>query len=241
MTEQLPVDFSCQIDEIIDHGNRDYSLILKPEQPVPDFLPGQYLKFALDEHMPGLTWPDSRSFSIASPPGKRETLRITYAVKGLFTNRMEAELKAGSRVWIQMPFGNFTIMTDRDVCLLAGGTGITAFTAFLAGLTKTYSRKITLLYGVKHSDLLIYRPLVEIARRVCPTLSVYYLAEGDFEDPNFLKGRIEAKTAWNLVSEPLSTTYYLAGPPKMIHELRDDLQDLGLSPNKILSDAWDKL
>ncbi len=240
MTEQLPIEFPCQVEEIINHGNRDYSLILKPESPAPRFLPGQFLKLALDNLRPREVWSDSRSFSIASPPELRETLRITYAVKGQFTTRMEAELRPGSRVWVQMPFGQFSISTGKDVCLLAGGTGVTAFTAFLAGLTESYPQQVYLFYGVRHPHLLIYRPLVEAARITCPELHVYYLAEKDFTANDCLEGRIEVETVWNLVPDPFSLTYYLAGPPGMITSLRGELELRGIPPRRIKADAWDR-
>ena len=118
----MPLKFRCQVTEILAHGERVYSLFLKPEQAAPRFLPGQFLHLALDAYTPGDFWPDSRTFSIASAPTERRLLRITYAVKGKFTTRMEAELHAGSLVWVKMPYGEFTVPSDQDVCLLAGGT-----------------------------------------------------------------------------------------------------------------------
>ncbi|MDD1748298.1 MAG: FAD-dependent oxidoreductase, partial [Methanothrix sp.] len=131
----MPQKLFCKVANIIDHGERVYSLILKPEGLVPRFLPGQFLHLALDKYAPGDFWPESRPFSIASPSTDRQQLRITYSVKGQFTGRMEVELHPGAEVWIKMPYGEFIINAKNDVCMLAGGTGITAFTAFLAGLT----------------------------------------------------------------------------------------------------------
>src|SRR5664280_2838940 len=99
----------CQVKQILDHGGQLYSLFLEPESPAPTFLPGQYLSLALDGYSPGGVWPESRAFSIASAPAERSLLRITYAVKGQFSARMEAGLRLGSPVWVNMPFGEFTI------------------------------------------------------------------------------------------------------------------------------------
>jgi|GEM_PF-374305 len=174
----MPQKLHCQVEQVIPHGERVYSLILQPERPLMRFFPGQFLHLTLDEYQPGDFWPTSRPFSIASPPAERDRLRITYAVKGNFTSRMEAELQPGRFVWVMLPFGDFVVTDVCDVCLLAGGTGITAFTAFLAGLGADYPYAVSLFYGARRAELLIYRSLAEEAARRCPNLRAYFLAGG---------------------------------------------------------------
>lgn len=235
----MPQKFRCQVTEIQAHGERVYSLFLKPEVPAPRFLPGQFLHLALDEYRPGDFWPDSRTFSIASAQSERQLLRITYAVKGKFTTRMEAELQEGGQVWVKMPYGEFTIQSDYDACLLAGGTGITAFTAFLAGLSPSTTQLIHLFYGARRPDLLIYRPLVEAAVQHCPCLQVHYFAEQSFAGTDCQPGRIEVEAVLRAVPAPLSITYYLAGPPEMIQALTAGLRQRGLTAEQIVADAWE--
>ena len=219
------------------HGDRVYSVILEPEDGlVPVFLPGQFLYLALDQYAPGDFWPDSRSFSIASPPSERTSLRITYAVKGEFTGRMESELHPGRQVWIDMPFGEFIVDRDSDVCLLAGGTGVTAFTAFLAGLSPQYPHRVSLFYGARCPDLLIFRDLVETSRLRCPNLQVWYLAEQDASGTDCLLGQIEAGVVFRSISSPLSVKYYIAGPPAMIASLSTGLGLLGVSPDRLVAE-----
>ena len=40
------------------------------------------------------------------------------------------------------------------------------------------------------------------------------------------------------VPEALSLTYYLAGPPGMVHTLTLDLIQRGMTPGQIVSQAW---
>ena len=235
----MPLKFRCQVAEIQAHGEQVYSLFLKPEQAAPRFRPGQFLHLALDEYTPGDFWPESRTFSIASAPAERQLLRITYAVKGKFTSRMAADLHAGSQVWVKMPYGEFTVPTDQDVCLLAGGTGVTAFTAFLAGLAATTTQHVHLFYGARRPDLLIYRPLVQAVAQRCPGLHVRYYAEQDFAGSACQPGRIDAEHVFRSVPEPLSLTYYLAGPPAMLKSLSAGLVENGIPAHQICMDAWE--
>ena len=92
---------NCVVEQIIDHGERVYTLALRPERPVPRFVPGQFLHLALDPYDATGFWPESRVFSIASPPAERDLVRITYAVHGRFTARMESGLAEGTQAWIR--------------------------------------------------------------------------------------------------------------------------------------------
>ena len=228
----------CKIAELIDHGEGVYSLVLKPDTIAPRFLPGQFLHLAMDPYNPGDFWPESRVFSIASPSKDRNSLRITYAVKGKFTHRMESDLRCGSEVWIKLPYGEFTINTATDACLLAGGTGITAFTAFLSNITGEYPHSIYLFYGARNADLLIYRSLVESAIEQCLKLHRYYLVEVG-QVNGFLTGRINLNDVWNNVPHPQNVTFYLSGPPVMLKTISAELAEREIPAEQILMDAWE--
>jgi ferredoxin-NADP reductase len=235
----MPQKLRCEVEEVIPHGERVYSLILRPERPVMRFLPGQFLHLTIEDYQAGDFWPDSRVFSIASSPAERDHLRITYAVKGNFTSRMEAELHPGRAVWVKLPYGDFIITPEREVCILAGGTGITAFTAFISGLGADYPDRVSLFYGARRPDLLIYRSLVETVARGCPNLQAHFLVEEEYEGTDCLQGRIEARRVWEFLLAPLKVHYYLSGPPDMLHALRAELHGRNVPASQIHIDAWE--
>jgi len=234
----MPQKVICKVAELIDHGEHVYSLILEPNTPTPRFLPGQFLHLALDAYSPGDYWPESRVFSIASSPTDRNYVRITYAVKGKFTHRMESELHCGSEVWVKLPYGDFIVAPMTDVCLLAGGTGITAFTAFLFGLTSDYENSIYIFYGVRHSELLIYRSLVDDTAKRCVNLHPFYFLEEGI-DSGSLTGQINLNEVWKKIPDPHEVAYYLSGPPIMLKTLHTGLTERDLPPEQILMDAWE--
>jgi len=235
----MPQKLRCEVTAVVDHGERVYSVFLKPDSAAPRFVPGQFLHLALDPYRPGDFWPESRVFSIASAPAERSLLRITYAVKGQFTSGMESELHGGREVWIKLPYGAFAMRNDADACLLAGGTGITAFTAFLSGLPADYPHRIHLFYGARRSDLLIYRPLVQAAAQHCPNLQAHYFAERNTDGVDCLPGRLELDTIWKLLPDPPAMMYNLSGPPEMLDALRQGLGDRGVDPRRVVVDAWE--
>src|SRR6185312_15394533 len=231
VSQKLP----CVVERVVAHGERVYTVALRPHRPVPRFRAGQFLHLALDPYDPSGFWPESRAFSIASSAADRRIVTITYAVHGTFTIRMERELSEGATVWIKLPYGDFVVDGSTDVVLFAGGTGITAFTAFLQGLPPGSARAVVLAYGARRSDLLIYRDTIEECARRLPSLDVAYFAEdadsGDSSHPQ--SGRISVAALWPRVAEPSSTHYYIAGPPLMLRDVGNDLRERGISSEAI--------
>jgi ferredoxin-NADP reductase len=220
---------ACTVERVIAHGERVYTLVLRPERPVPRFRAGQFLHLALDRYDPTGFWPESRVFSIASSPAERDSVRITYAVKGRFTGRMEQEAVEGRDVWIKLPYGDFFVDERADVALFAGGTGVTAFTAFLEGLPAETDRRVALAYGARSDDLLIYRHVVERCAARVPSLSVSYVVGQP----------LSPESVWRFLREPSATHYYISGPPLMLRAIGDGLRGRGIASEAIHIDAWE--
>lgn len=227
----------------MDHGEHVYTIDLVSGKLFPVFKPGQFFHLALDTYDPAGFWPDSRVFSIASPPHQRERLSITYSVRGRFTARMEEELTEGNTVWVKMPYGDFVIQSTADVVLLAGGTGITAFTAFLSGLSAKSAHKVYLAYGARTADLLIYCNLIDQCAKEAHHLQQWYFVEECQVDSSLtgpaILGKLSVKEIWGQIDDPVASTFYLSGPPEMIKTISHDLKDLGVGIDAIRIDAWE--
>lgn len=222
----------CTVLRVVDHGERVYSVELKPSEPIPRFRPGQFLHLALDPFEPGGFWPESRVFSIASSPEERDRLLITYAVKGAFTTRMERELRPGAGVWVKLPYGEFEVDASRDAVLFAGGTGVTAFTAFLQSLPPEHPRRVELFYGARTDDLFVYGQLVAACERSVPSVRCSLVCEAT-------QGRLEVGAAWPAIERLDDPVHYLSGPPAMLAALTEQLRRHGVPNDDIRIDAWE--
>lgn len=232
----------CKVQRIVDHGEHVYTVDLVSDKLFPVFKPGQFLHLALDAYDPAGFWPVSRVFSIASPSHQRDRLSITYSVRGRFTARMEKELTEGKTVWIKMPYGEFVIQSTADVVLLAGGTGITAFTAFISGLSASSANKVFLAYGARTADLLIYRNLIDQCANETRHLRQWYFVEEGHGNPSLpgpILGRLSVKDIWGQIDDPPASAFYLSGPPDMIKTISHDLKDRGIGIDEIRVDAWE--
>ena len=222
----------CLVRTVTDHGEHVYTVDLEPAAPVPGFRPGQFLHLALDAYEPGGFWPESRVFSIASSPKERDRLAITYAVKGAFTGRMERELASGVSAWVKLPYGEFVVDPARDAVLFAGGTGITAFTAFLQSLEPERAAHVLLFYGARTPDLFVYGPFVEARARDVSSLSCHLVCEATH-------GRLDVAAAWPEIVALPDPVFYLSGPPQMLGALTAQLCERGVAPELIRTDAWE--
>jgi ferredoxin-NADP reductase len=243
VVQKLP----CWVEQIIHHGDHVYTVTLRPERPAPRFRPGQFLHLAMDTYDPSGFWPESRVFSIANSLLHRDQLRISYSVRGRFTARMERELAEGGQVSVKMPYGEFVVNNTGDVVLFAGGTGITAFTAFLEGLSPGSRHAVYLAYGARTRSLLIYRELVQQRAQTVPSLHVSYFIEQEPGARPAMKesdeldniGRLSVAAMWPKIKRPREATYYISGPPAMLKVISQDLRSIGIGAEAIKIDAWE--
>ena len=222
----------CVVRTVTDHGASVYTVDLVPSMAVPPFKPGQFLHLALDACEPGGFWPESRVFSIASSPRERDRLAITYAVKGAFTARMERELVPGVTVWVKLPYGEFVVDLGTDAVLFAGGTGVTAFTAFLQSLQPDQATRVLLFYGARTPNLFVYGPLAEARALDVPSLACKLICERT-------DGPLQVAAAWPAIEALHDPAFYLSGPPQMLSALTKQLREHGVSDDDIRTDAWE--
>jgi ferredoxin-NADP reductase len=156
---------------------------------------------------------------------------------------MEKELVEGGRVWVKLPYGDFVVDDGcGDVVLFAGGTGITAFTAFLLGLGGPFVHPIYLAYGARNRKLLIYQDLLEKLKDRVPGLKVFYFLEKIDQGEGKGEGKegyLSVAALWPEIRDPSRSTFYLSGPPLMIKTLSQDLRLRGIDPEAVRIDAWE--
>lgn len=236
-----PARIRAEVTQIEDHAPGVRSLVLATERAVPRFQPGQFMHLAIDPYDPASYWPDSRVFSIASPPQLRSEIRITVSAVGTFTWRI-MNLKIGDEVWVKLPYGDFVVepLPGKGIVLIAGGTGITPFISLLASDAPELG-PMSVLYGVRRTELLVYSEALEAARQRWPHFHWHaYVEEGApaWASP----GRLSVPAALSAAEEMDGTrdaVYYLSGPPEMLKSLKEGLTQAGILANQIRIDAWE--
>jgi len=239
-----PVKLPAKVDTIIPHAEGVKSFIMRPMRKCPNFKPGQFLHLAMDEYDPSFHWPESRVFTIANSPTRRDKMRVTFSVKGKFTQRMYDEIETGDVLWIKLPYGSFSFPDDdTDVFLIAGGTGITPFVSFLEyAIDNQINTKIKLYYGVRSPEYLIFESLLHTCERKLKYFKCRIFIEKNSGITTFYsinKGMLSIQTILADITKNLNAIYYLSGPQQMIIDFRKELVGNGILENKVMIDEWE--
>ena len=239
-----PVKIQANVERVVKHTDSVVSYAFKPLRKIPRFKPGQFLHLALDEYDPSSHWPESRVFSIASSPTRRDRIEITVSVKGKFTQRIYNEIKLDSTIWLKMPYGDFTFKTDpgKNIVLIAGGTGFTPFKSYLEYcIDKQLNHSIQLYYGIREEKLFIFDEIINECVQKNTNFSFISYNENpetNLDQTNARKGMLQIDTIAREIDLPNSIVY-LSGPFVMVNAFRQYLEQNGLEKENIKIDNWE--
>ena len=245
-----PIKLKTSVERVAAFGVDSYLVTLLPERPIPKFRPGQFLHLTIDDYDPlGGFWPESRVFSIASSP-REETLTIIYSVKGKYTRRMEEGLHQDRCVWVKMPYGEFfiddTTASNEPLVLIAGGTGISPYLAYLKQLASEEKRAESkwLYYGVRDPSYIVSPDLLERCvkeKKINCTIclesgeeSIYGMFTG-----NVKKGQLDIQSIYEETRRLGAPVYCLSGPPAMIDAFKLKLIEFCVPESNIRIDQWE--
>lgn len=175
-------------------------------------------------------WRESHPFSLSAAP-QGNSLRITVKALGDFSSRL-AEIKPGTRVMAEGPFGSFTGQARRHdrAVLIAAGIGVTPIRALLEEM----GGDLTLIYRAVCDDDLIFRHELDLlARR---GIKVRYVV-GDHRLPEH-RHLLSAPHLRHLVPDIADCDVYLCGPSAMMRSVQRTLRRLGVARASIHTDEF---
>lgn len=193
--------------------------------------PGQFLHIAIDEYDPAGQWPESRCYSIQTSPNE-ELIRITFAIKGNFTRRMQNELIPGKLVTLKLPYGDlFSQNHEKDnTVFISGGTGITPFLSLFTDPAFANYKKPVLFAGFRNKEMNLYCDQIRTAGEINPGLEVNFV----YQD---LDGPLSIEKIFQLSNK--NTSFFISGPPVMIKTFKLFLLNNGLQADQIKTDDWE--
>ena len=192
---------------------------------------GQFLHLAIDEYDPSMQWPDSRCFSMQSAPAE-DLIRITYAAKGQFTNRMRQLLEIGSDVTLKLPYGDLFSQEHNktNTVFIAGGTGITPYLSLFTDQSFVVYEHPVLYAGFRTEDMNLYKTELEMAQKINPGLDIHLV----YQDKD---GILDIEKILN--ENILNCSFFISGPPVMIKNFKQTLIDKGVPEQNVLTDDWE--
>lgn len=207
-------------------------LLRLPPTSVLDFLPGQYVDAIGTDGV-------RRSYSVANAPraDKHIELHIREVPGGAMSRYWFQQAKVNDLLRLRGPHGTFFLrgQTDRELVLLATGTGIAPVKAILEGLATQAAvalpRSTTVYWGGRNREDLYWQPPESLGLRFVQVLS----RAGD--DWTGERGHVQ-DVMLRHHAQLGNTLVYACGSDAMIHSSRATLHAAGLPHRQFHSDAF---
>jgi NAD(P)H-flavin reductase len=200
------------------------------------FTPGQFVSFSDEVGGRKVT----RAYSVASAPaGNRFELCLNRVKDGLFSPHL-FELKAGEAVEMQGPLGYFVPKRPfRDSVLVATGTGVAPFRAFLQDpAVAGDGAAVTLLMGARFEEGLLYREEFERLAGEAPGFRYLPTVTRPGAGWRGRTGRVQEHLEEALEGRR-DVDVYICGLKAMVNEVRAVLKERGFERGQIIYEKYD--
>lgn len=213
--------------------------LAKPkEERFKSYRPGQFASLRIKNND---SWSEAHPFTISCAPGD-DYLRLTVKKAGDFTQALH-DLETGQEVEISGPFGSFCqkIEYQDPIVMIAGGVGITPFLSVLRHFAEEGSNKSLTLFWCNQTRKNIFAEdeLSSFISRL--NLRIVHVLSREKNVPQerqadgriaFEQGHIDREIIARHC-DPTQSAIYLCGPPGMQDSVLEELQTLGINPDRV--------
>jgi propane monooxygenase reductase component len=231
-------EYQAEVKEVtqLTHDIRGLHLrLIEPAEIA--FKAGQYV----DLLVPGTT--EWRSYSMANPPSRKDELELMIKLMpgGLFSAYIEEHLKAGERLTLQGPYGNFYLRdTKQPALFVAGGSGMAPILSLLRDMQdRKDPRSVTYFYGGRaRRDLFQLEELFGYQDRLADFRFVPALSEPLTEDAWDGELGLITEVVKRQVPNMAAHEAYMCGPTPMIDAACALFSQGGIAESAIFYDKF---
>ncbi len=178
-----------------------------------------------------------RSYSIASVPGAPLCVGIRHVEGGAFSSHAQT-LEPGAKLAVMPPEGRFTLGEERDLLLIAAGSGVTPMVA-IAGAALARGARVTMVLGNRRTDSIMFRSALDALKdRYMDRFTMIHILSREPQDIELMSGRITGDRIAALanagaIAPDAADGIFLCGPGGMIDEVTQALGARGVAPERI--------
>jgi ferredoxin-NADP reductase/MOSC domain-containing protein YiiM len=218
---------------------RSIELASPDESELPEALPGQHLVIRIDTGSNLIT----RNYSLIGGGMCRYRIAVKREPEGVASNYIHTNLKIGDALWASAPRGTFLLADgSMPVVLVSAGIGVTPLLAMLRRLVSSSNRRVFWFHVARNSA---HHPFAEQVRNLVAGLEnvhscvVYTRPEInqrlgiDYD----IGGRLDVEIL-RKQGAPLDADFYLCGPAGFMESISEGLQNWGVAPARIHSEAF---
>ena len=229
------------ISEVRQEGVDANALVFEVPQELAQafaYVPGQYLTLRADIGGEDVR----RSYSIASGPDGALCVGVRQVAGGLFSTYAQ-DLKAGDSVQVMEPEGRFKLAEQRDVLLIAAGSGVTPMVAIAAAVLER-GATVTMIYGNRDFAHVMFRSELEALKDShMGRFTLIHVLSREEQDVPLLNGRITGEKITQMANAgaidlTAADGVFLCGPGEMIVDVSGALNKLGVAASDIHSERF---
>jgi ferredoxin-NADP reductase len=204
------------------------------------FTPGQFV--SVIENSGGKE--TTRAYSIASPRnGNRFDLCLNRVADGIVSPYLFS-LQPGDEIEIHEPLGFFTMRhPGHRAVFVATGTGIAPFRSILLDYLPTIELHVTLLFGARYPEGILYRTDFEKLAERYPNFRFMPTVTRPDSSWQGRTGRVQAHLddalALRTPEELTTIDAYVCGLQEMVDDLRKELKQRGFDRKQIIYEKYD--
>ena len=238
------------VDRKVPESEAITSFYLAPKdgEPLPAFLPGQFLTFRLQ--VPGHPRPVLRTYSLSDSPNHPDYYRISIKrltppddrpdlPAGLSSNYFHDHVRSGSELCVKSPRGKFHLdpADDTPVVLLSGGVGLTPMVSMLNSIVESGSKRTAwFVHGARNSSEHAMGPHVRQLAAEHDTIHAHVrysqpLPEDVTGRDYDSRGHVDMALLKSL--PPAAYDFFLCGPTPFMKVLYNGLLEWGVPESRI--------
>jgi len=192
-----------------------------------------------------------RAYSLSSSPitDQLPSVTIKRVKDGVVSNYIADQVKAGDKIKIMEPAGNFTVdfntSSQRHLILFAGGSGITPMLSLIKTLFATEPKSsCSLIYSNRNEESIIFRKKLDELQSVhSGRFKVFYLLDESPSSWSGYTGFLNDQILTEIISQiPVmsseQTSYMMCGPEGMMNNVSKLLSERGIPSDKLKHESF---
>ena len=196
--------------------------------------------------------PVKRAYSIASAPKRGRWGEIELCVKEMpegWISKLLQNVTLSTSFQLSGPFGRFVFdkKVHTDIVMLAAGSGIAPFAAYLEQIRdEKLDTKACLIFSNKTEEDIIYRNWLNDLASHCKNANVHYTLtrnpQQSIEGEDVwvgITGRIDATMLSHICGEDFSSkNFFICGPLVFVKSMKEILEQKGVSKEQVHFESY---